>query len=115
MENYENIQQSILNFVANYEDAKAGRIDPYEKMLRSLEAPYQKMPDHDRVLALLRQTFPPDPCGFLSVIQLVHSLPSEADDGDHDGSQDHQLIEDAAVGPLDEVVQHPGRRYADEL
>lgn len=57
IDNIENIQQSILNFVADYEDEKAGKLDAHEKMLRSLEAPYQRMPDHDRVLSLLRQTF----------------------------------------------------------
>lgn len=60
MDNIENIQQSILNFVANYEDEKAGRLDIYEKMLRSLEAPYQTMPEHDHVVSLLRQTFTPE-------------------------------------------------------
>lgn len=57
IENMENIQQQIMTFVQDYEDEKAGRIDLHERMLRSLEAPYQTMPDHDRVLGLLRQTF----------------------------------------------------------
>lgn len=60
MDNIENIQQSVLNFVANYEDEKAERIDIYEKMLRYLEAPYQRMPQHDHVISLLKQTFPPE-------------------------------------------------------
>ena len=57
MDNIENIQRYIINNVMNYEDEKAGRVDPYERMLRSLEAPYERMPDHDRVLGLLRQKF----------------------------------------------------------
>ena len=56
-DNIENIQQSVLNFVADYEEMKAGHIDLYEKMLRFLEAPYNRMPQHDQVIALLRQTF----------------------------------------------------------
>ena len=57
MDNIENIQRYIINNVMNYEDEKAGRVDPYERMLRSLEAPYERMPEHDRVLGLLRQKF----------------------------------------------------------
>lgn len=59
IDNIENIQQYVLNFVKDYEDEKAGKIDIYEKMLRFLEAPYNRMPQHDHVLALLKQTFTP--------------------------------------------------------
>ncbi|MBQ9060110.1 MAG: hypothetical protein IJ128_03105, partial [Firmicutes bacterium] len=58
MDNFENIQQSILNFVSDYEDEKAGNVDIYEKMLRQIEAPYERMPQHDLVLALLKETLP---------------------------------------------------------
>lgn len=55
LDNIENIQHYILNHVANYEDEKAGRVDLHERMLRSLEAPYERLMNHDRILELLRQ------------------------------------------------------------
>lgn len=55
MDNIDSIQQLIINNVENYEDEKAGRIDPYERMLRYLEAPYERMPQHERVYELLKQ------------------------------------------------------------
>lgn len=56
-ENMENIQRSILSFVSDYEESKTGSIDPWEKMLRHLEAKYERMPEHEKVKSLLRQYF----------------------------------------------------------